>query len=94
MTDLVQRLRDGTRYHGNDPELLNEAAAEIERLTRELAEAREDAARYRALRAMNWHDSPMCVVMDPKRAVKLGHDCPSLERLDAAIDSARGTEGA
>ena len=45
-----------------------------------------DAERYRLLRQMNWFDSPFCVVMEPKKAVKLGYDCPSLDRLDAFVD--------
>lgn len=57
-------------------------------LQRELEEARKDAQRYRALRAMNWNDSPLCVVVNPKQAVKLGHDCPSGDRLDEALDAA------
>ena len=30
----------------------------------------------------------MCVVMKPRSAVRLGHDCPAVDRLDAAIDAA------
>lgn len=48
-----------------------------------------DAARYRWLREQHWYDAQLCVVAGPKQAVKLGHDCPSGERLDAAIDAAR-----
>lgn len=48
----------------------------------------KDAARYRWLRQRDWFDSPLCVVMNPKQAVKPGNDCPSRSRLDAAIDSA------
>lgn len=47
-----------------------------------------DAARYRFLREQHWSDSPMCVVENPKQAVKLGYICPSREMLDAAIDAA------
>lgn len=47
-----------------------------------------DAARYRWLRAQHWNDADICVVAHPKGSVKLGTDCPSLERLDAAIDAA------
>lgn len=54
--------------------------AEVERL-------RADAERYRRLRAQTWFASPLAVVRDPRSAVKLGHDCPSLDRLDAAIDA-------
>lgn len=53
---------------------------------RELLE--RDAARYRWLRAQNWNDGPLAVVANPKDAVKLGKDCPSLDRLDEAIDIA------
>lgn len=52
--------------------------------------AREDAKRYRWLRDQDWFSSPLAVVHSPKDAVKLGHDCPSRDRLDAAIDRARG----
>jgi len=47
-----------------------------------------DAKRYRWLRAQNWNGSLLAVVADPKDAVKLGHECPSLDHLDAAIDAA------
>lgn len=44
------------------------------------------AARYRCLRAQHWSSSPLAVVSQPKEAVKLCHDCPSLERLDEMVD--------
>jgi hypothetical protein len=49
----------------------------------------EDARRYQWLRQQNWNDSELSVVARPKDAVKLGHECPTLDRLDAAIDRAR-----
>lgn len=49
---------------------------------------RKDAERYRWLRGQNWSQSEMAVVCQPKKAVKLGFDCPSEGRLDSAIDSA------
>ena len=49
---------------------------------------RKDAARYRWLRSQHWNESLLCVVANPKAAVRLGHDCPSLGRLDEAIDGA------
>lgn len=49
-----------------------------------------DGERYRYLRSLFWSDGPMCVVMNPKVAVKLGHECPFGELLDAKIDAARG----
>lgn len=53
-----------------------------------LEAAKLDAARYQWLRERSWFDSEFCVVRDPRRAVMPGHDCPSHERLDVAIDSA------
>lgn len=47
-----------------------------------------DAKRYRWLRAQNWNDGLLAVVADPKDAVKLGYECPSLARLDEQIDAA------
>jgi muconolactone delta-isomerase len=59
-----------------------------------LASLERDAARYRWLRAQHWSTAPLCVVSDPKDAVKLGRTCPSGEYLDievdAAIDAAQG----
>jgi len=67
--------------------------ADKARLERELEEAREDEKRYRWLRQQHWSEADLCAVAFPKDAVKLGHDCPSLERLDAAIDAARKKQG-
>lgn len=62
---------------------------------RELAEVRKDAERYRYLRGCDWFSSPLCVLSEPKKAVDtrlmLGADCPSRDRLDAAIDAAMST---
>ncbi len=48
----------------------------------------DDAKRYRWLRAQGWWNGPMCVVVNPKNAVKLGHNTLSMDDLDAAIDAA------
>lgn len=48
----------------------------------------EDSDRYHALRQMNWFDSPLCVVVNPQKYLKLGAFCPSVGELDAAIDDA------
>lgn len=52
----------------------------------------QDAKRYRWLREQDWFSGPLCVLRDPKlvltRAGGLGADCPSRDRLDAAIDAA------
>jgi len=57
-------------------------------LCAEYDEIRRDAERYRALRLMRWRDEWLCVTY--ANHVKIGGDCPSGERLDAAIDSAMG----
>ena len=51
-----------------------------------------DAERYRWLRKQHWDEADLCVVVRPKEAVKLGHDCPSLERLDEVIDASMLSE--
>ena len=56
-------------------------------------ELRKDAERYRWLREQYWNSADICVVRNPKEAVKLGHDCPSFERLDSFIDAAIAPEG-
>ncbi len=50
----------------------------------------KDAERYRWLRKQNWNEAGISCVVNPKLAVKLGHDCPSRERLDAIIDELSG----
>ena len=62
-------------------------------LVRRQSQDAEDAARYRWLRTQHWSESYLCVVANPKQAVKLGHDCPIHRRLDTAIDAARKQEG-
>lgn len=64
----------------------------IAELEQQLEEARKDAERYRWLRTQNWDEADLCVVAYPRNAVKLGHDCPSLDRLDDAIDAAMTEE--
>jgi hypothetical protein len=46
-----------------------------------------DAERYRWLRVQDWDTCQLAVVANPKDAIKLGHDVPSRERLDAMIDA-------
>lgn len=65
--------------------------SDYEALQAECEKLRKDAERYRALRSMHWYDSPLAVVCNPKVAIKPGSDCPSVERLDAAIDAAMET---
>lgn len=57
-----------------------------------LQELERDAARYRWLRRQGWNEAELCAVAWPAQAVKLGHDCPSLDRLDTAIDAAIAKE--
>ncbi len=56
----------------------------------EVEALRKDAERYRWLRIADWWRSPVCVIRNPKEQAKLGSDCPSGDRLDAAIDAATG----
>lgn len=67
---------------------VNRITAENARLREELEAAQADAARYRFLRDQHWTTGELCVVKNPMKAVKLGYDLPSGERLDAAIDAA------
>ena len=67
-----------------DPEGFAKARAE----RAELEALRKDAERYRWLRAQHWNTGQLCVVAEPKDAVKLGHCCPSGEYLDIAVDDA------
>lgn len=50
-----------------------------------------DAKRYRWLREQDWAKRGLCVVAS-SHMVKLGADCPTRDRLDAAIDAALSTE--
>lgn len=59
-------------------------------LKAEVEALRKDAERYRWLRIADWWRSPMCVIRNSKDQAKLGSDCPSSDRLDAAIDAAMG----
>ncbi|MFJ4117521.1 hypothetical protein ACIPV9_14055 [Pseudomonas psychrophila] len=56
----------------------------------EVEALRKDAERYRWLRIADWWRSPVCVIRNPKEQAKLGSDCPSGDRLDAAIDATTG----
>lgn len=100
MTDIVERLRFLASGQ-DDPQsvALAEAANEIERKFKQVAALIEladmlrlDAARYRWLRERDWFVGPLCIVRDPQIVLQqpymLGRDCPSRERLDAAIDAA------
>ena len=69
---------------------LIEVASERDQLKADNEALRKDAERYRWLRIDDWWRSPMCVIRNPKDQAKLGSDCPSSDRLDAAIDAAIG----
>ena len=51
-------------------------------------QSNSDAKRYRWLREQQWNESSLFVVAGSKKEIVLGTDCPSLDRLDAAIDAA------
>lgn len=93
----IQWAEDGTETgHRFIPVgyMMHEAAGEIEALRKQNAKNEDDATRYRWLRAQHWSEAPVCVVARPKDAVKLGYDCPSLDRLDAMLDDAMKTPNA
>jgi len=71
---------------------MRELRAERDALLAERDAAQKDAERYRWLRMADWWNSPLCVIRDPKQQAKPGTDCPSRDRLDAAIDAARQGE--
>ncbi|CAE6899696.1 hypothetical protein [Paraburkholderia domus] len=60
----------------------------VEQTERALTDEARDAARYRWLRRQHWNEADMFVVAGSKSQVRLGTDCPSLVRLDDAIDAA------
>lgn len=62
-------------------------AAAYEAVCVALRKTQEDAARYRWLRSQDWDTSQLFVVKQPTE-IRLGTDCPSRDRLDAAIDAA------
>jgi hypothetical protein len=65
--------------------LIESPAAQTERA---LPDDARDAARYRWLRRQNWNEADMFVVAGSKSQVRLGTDCPGLNRLDDAVDAA------
>jgi hypothetical protein len=98
MSNLIQRLRDGAAPL-DDPNLNDEAADTIERLTAELAAARETARRLmeaeRVLQADAERYRWLAGMFEERRdgwwldATKID-GAPSLETLDDAIDAAIG----
>jgi hypothetical protein len=72
---------------------LSEAVAEARDGLRTIGPIVElNASRYEWLREQTWDGSELCVVRNPKKAVRLGNDCPSHARLDEAIDDARNAK--
>jgi len=51
-----------------------------------------DARRYRWLREQQWDTANLFVISGSQSAVRLGTDCPSYDRLDAAIDAAMSAD--
>ena len=92
---MVASSADGFFSRDQVRALLESAASLVRATPPDLAaELRENAARYEWLRAQHWESSPLCVVCDPKDAVKLGRTCPSGEYLDMEIDALRAKGGA
>lgn len=85
--DLAARIPTGTSLVLTGA--YNTLRAHALHLAAENLRLREDAERYRYLRAMHWERDAICCVKFPKKNVKLGSDCPSEERLDGFIDHMR-----
>lgn len=88
-------FRDPDKHHGADhnARLIVAAINALPSLLSRLAELEAKAARYDWLREQKWNTSMLFVVAGGKNNVHLGTDCPMGDRLDAAIDAARGKEG-
>lgn len=67
-------------------QILSDLYCATERMS-DAARDAEDAVRYRWLRERHWNESTLFVVAGHHSLVRLGTDCPSDERLDAAIDA-------
>lgn len=88
IAELEKRNREG-ELELNDAKIQIQAAMSCTTHYSDLfAELEMDAARYQWLRAQHWDTAKLCVVENPKAAVKLGHHCPAMHRLDDLIDSA------
>jgi hypothetical protein len=92
--ELHSLISDHRSAHGRENVKATRKAllAHIESIPARVAGVRKDAERYQWLRMQEWFDGPMCVLREPKRVltsgIGLGADCPSRDRLDAAIDAA------
>ncbi len=96
----AQRLVTALEYIANAdpltfPDGVNECLASVQGHARtalaaapEPAPSEVDARRYRWLRKQQWDTASLFVIAGSKSLVRLGTDCPSLDRLDAAIDAA------
>lgn len=66
---------------------IEHGADDITDMAVKLGKYKRDAERYRWLRVQQWNKSNLFVVAGGKERIKLSTDCPSLDRLDAAIDA-------
>ena len=86
----AQAVDKANSYIVDNARLAEEVDRLRESLVREEAQypdMQRDAERYRWLRLQDWDTSPLAVVANPRAAIKLGHDAPSRDRLDAMIDA-------
>lgn len=91
--ELIAEVEQLTQRMGLQHETNRTLHSNLEQAQRECEELRKDAERYRTLRKMSWFDGDLAVVRRPVQSVKPGTDCPSHERLDAALDAAIAKEG-
>lgn len=78
---------------GVEPLRKREFLHQIDEQAQIYSDVQRDAERYRWLRKQHWNEGILCVVAQPKKSVKLGCDCPSLDRLDCFIDAASSAQG-
>lgn len=87
---ILKLICDNTGKRINLPNFTLEELEDFAKAVLCASAATQNAERYQWLREQHWHNSNMCVVINPKAQVKLGTQCPSLDRLDILIDEARG----
>ena len=84
MSEASERLREWSKLGIGYRRFTGERQADIKAVLDELEAMQRDAGRYRLLRSMHWNQGRLSVTAASN--VKLGVDCPTLERLDRALD--------
>ncbi|WP_016711292.1 hypothetical protein [Pseudomonas monteilii] len=88
MLALLEEIESDAMHMRAFGEVMRSQGEQIDQLKAENEALRKDAKRYRFLRNQHWPVAELAVVCNPKVSVKLGHDCPSGDRLDQQVDGA------